>query len=61
MELDGQVYTESDRIADLLEAKFPEAPLLPPRGTSLVFGTHVVRSVLPDTDLISDCKTLKST
>ncbi len=36
MELDGVLYTESARIADLLEDEFPDnKPLLPPKGTAL--------------------------
>lgn len=36
MELDGQLITESARIAEVLEDAFPDnKPLLPPEGTPL--------------------------
>lgn len=33
MELDGQLYTESDLIMQILEEKFPEKPMMPAKGS----------------------------
>lgn len=33
MELDGQLYTESDLIMQVLEEKFPEKPMMPAKGS----------------------------
>eukprot|EP00210_Caulerpa_lentillifera_P002830 g2704.t1 len=33
MELDGKVILESDNISEVIEAEFPETPLIPPKGT----------------------------
>ena len=34
LELDGQLYTESDLIMRVLEERFPEKPMLPAKGSS---------------------------
>ena len=33
LELDGQLYTESDLIMRVLEERFPERPMLPSKGS----------------------------
>lgn len=33
MELDGELYTESDLIMQILEERFPERPLMPSKGS----------------------------
>ena len=33
MELDGELYTESDLIMQVLEERFPEKPMLPTKGS----------------------------
>ena len=33
LELDGELYTESDLIMQILEERFPEKPLMPAKGS----------------------------